>query len=68
MDKELEKALTLKTDRELQEIIAYNAVRHSVHLRRISNNLVFFFWLVVISLFFYIIGAVWFAGTTTFSG
>lgn len=38
------------SDRELMEHLAYNSARSERHLRRISNNVIFFFWVCFIAL------------------
>ena len=47
------------SDREIQESILERLFTDNRHLRRISNNLIFFFWLTMITIFivplFYII-------------
>ena len=36
------------SDREIQEAMLERLFTNSKHLRRISNNLIFFFWLIIL--------------------
>jgi hypothetical protein len=45
------KKSTEMSEREIQEAMLERSFTNSKHLRRISNNLIFFFWLTMISLF-----------------
>jgi hypothetical protein len=51
----LQDKIRAKTDRELQEDIAYFSNENEKHLRRISGNLSFFFWLTIIGIVLYLV-------------
>jgi hypothetical protein len=55
---ELKASIKAKTDRELQETIAYFSNENEKHLRGINNTLNWFFWIFIFSFLLWIISAV----------
>ena len=54
----LQEKIKAKSDRELQEDIAYFTNEGEKHLRNINNTLNWFFWIFIISIAIWIISAI----------